>query len=99
MNAVDEARFASRRERAGRHGAATDRFVMMYHGTLTRIYGLDIAIEAFGIAQQEMPGAELWILGSGPEQGPLAEPGRAARAGIEGQADRAGRRRARFRSG
>jgi glycosyltransferase involved in cell wall biosynthesis len=44
----------------------------VYHGTLTRIYGLDIAIEAFAIAHEEMPGAELWILGSGPEQGALA---------------------------
>jgi glycosyltransferase involved in cell wall biosynthesis len=40
---------------------------MMYHGTLTNIYGLDIAIEAFNRAHHEMPGAELWILGSGPE--------------------------------
>jgi glycosyltransferase involved in cell wall biosynthesis len=40
----------------------------MYHGTLTRIYGLDLAVEAFAIARPDMPGAELWILGSGPEQ-------------------------------
>jgi glycosyltransferase involved in cell wall biosynthesis len=42
-------------------------FVMMYHGTLTKLYGLDIAIEAFAIAHETMPGAELWILGGGPE--------------------------------
>jgi glycosyltransferase involved in cell wall biosynthesis len=41
---------------------------MMYHGTLTKIYGLDIAIEAFSLARKEMPGAEMWILGDGPEQ-------------------------------
>ena len=45
---------------------------MMYHGTLTKIYGLDIAVEAFGLAHRDMPGAELWILGSGPELGALA---------------------------
>ena len=45
---------------------------MMYHGTLTRIYGLEIAIEAFRIAQVDMPKAEFWILGSGPEEGELA---------------------------
>ena len=42
--------------------------MMMYHGTLTRIYGMDIAIEAFGLVQRQMPDAELWILGGGPDQ-------------------------------
>lgn len=71
MNAADEARFSS----SSRAPACDDRphsFVMVYHGTLTRIYGLDIAIEAFSMVHGEMPGAELWILGSGPEQGALA---------------------------
>jgi len=45
--------------------------VMMYHGTLTKVYGLDIAIQAFEMAQKEMPSAEFWILGSGPEKGSL----------------------------
>jgi glycosyltransferase involved in cell wall biosynthesis len=45
---------------------------MMYHGTLTEIYGLDIAVEALAMAHREMPGAELWILGSGSEQERLA---------------------------
>jgi glycosyltransferase involved in cell wall biosynthesis len=71
MNAADEARFSS-----SLHAAACDdrshAFIMVYHGTLTRIYGLDIAIEAFSMVHGEMPGAELWILGSGPEQGALA---------------------------
>jgi glycosyltransferase involved in cell wall biosynthesis len=40
---------------------------MMYHGTITRIYGLDIAIQAFALNHTQMPGAELWILGGGPE--------------------------------
>jgi glycosyltransferase involved in cell wall biosynthesis len=72
MNAVDEARFASV-SNAIRTVPERDRFVMMYHGTLTPIYGLDIAIEAFGIAHRDMPGAELWILGSGSEEGALAD--------------------------
>jgi glycosyltransferase involved in cell wall biosynthesis len=46
---------------------------MMYHGTLTAIYGLDIAIEAFSTAHTEMPEAEIWILGSGTESQALAE--------------------------
>jgi glycosyltransferase involved in cell wall biosynthesis len=73
MNSVDEARFAaspnSTPAMASRNG---EQFVMMYHGTLTSIYGLDIAIEAFDLAHIEMPGAELWILGSGPEKDVLA---------------------------
>ena len=72
MNAVDEACFDSRsRQSAAADRATSGKFVMMYHGTLTRIYGLEIAIEAFGIAHNEMPGAEFWILGDGPEKSSL----------------------------
>jgi len=73
MNAVDEGRFMSAMKAPAHDDTSTGKFVMMYHGTLTRIYGLDLAVEAFAIAHQDMPGAELWILGSGPEQGPLAD--------------------------
>ena len=73
MNAVDEGRFMSAMKAPAHDDTSTGKFVMMYHGTLTRIYGRDLAVEAFAIAHQDMPGAELWILGSGPEQGPLAD--------------------------
>lgn len=46
---------------------------MMYHGTLTHLYGLDIAVQALGLAQGEMPGAQFWILGDGPEKPDLEE--------------------------
>jgi glycosyltransferase involved in cell wall biosynthesis len=73
INAADEARFTSCASLAADENAVQPvSFVMMYHGTLTRIYGLDIAIEAFSRARKDMPGAELWILGSGPETGALA---------------------------
>jgi glycosyltransferase involved in cell wall biosynthesis len=68
MNAADEARFASESPSSADAGPKSDRFVLMYHGTLTRTYGVDIAVEAFGMAYKDMPGAELWILGSGPEE-------------------------------
>jgi len=69
MNAADETRFAGAAGASrGDTTAAAPPFVMMYHGTLTRTYGVDIAVDAFAMAQQEMPGAELWILGSGPEE-------------------------------
>jgi len=74
MNAVDEVRFAastsSTPAQAMRDG---QKFVMMDHGTLTSIYGLDIAVEALALAYQDMPGAELWILGSGTEKDTLAK--------------------------
>jgi glycosyltransferase involved in cell wall biosynthesis len=71
MNAADEARFGSRTSQLDARGGS-DTFVMMYHGTLTPIYGLDIAIEAFSMAHSEMPGSEMWILGSGTEEDALA---------------------------
>jgi glycosyltransferase involved in cell wall biosynthesis len=73
MNAADEAHFAGKGDPVSQERSSPAKFVMMYHGTLTQIYGLDIAVEAFGIAQHDMPGAELWILGSGPESVRLAE--------------------------
>ena len=75
MNTADEARFASRSTSRTSAEAATaaGKFVMMYHGTLTRIYGLEIAIEAFAMVHKDMPGAEMWILGPGPEKGVLED--------------------------
>lgn len=74
MNAVDEDRFAaSSSAPAALDSHDAHKFVMMYHGTLTNIYGLDIAIEAFALAHHQMPGAELWILGSGSEKDVLAD--------------------------
>jgi len=74
MNAADEARFDAGLAPSSATGTSSpaDAFVMIYHGTLTPIYGLDIAIEAFALAHKEMPGAEIWILGSGTEAGALA---------------------------
>jgi glycosyltransferase involved in cell wall biosynthesis len=71
MNAADEARFGSRTSQLDVRGGS-DTFVMMYHGTRTPIYGLDIASEAFSMAHSEMPGSEMWILGSGTEEDALA---------------------------
>ncbi len=63
MNSASDERFASILSGSAANGNS-DTFVMMYHGTLTQVYGLDIAIQAFSIAHAEMPGAELWILGA-----------------------------------
>src|SRR5262249_3708309 len=72
MNTVDEARFAGvETGNPSAHPDLGEKFVMLYHGTLTNIYGLDIAVEAFARVHREMPGAEIWILGSGPEKDEL----------------------------
>jgi glycosyltransferase involved in cell wall biosynthesis len=67
MNSVDETMFDEARAAA----SPPQRCVMMYHGTLTRIYGLDIAIQALAIAHANVPEAEFWILGKGPERASL----------------------------
>jgi glycosyltransferase involved in cell wall biosynthesis len=68
MNAVDEALFRPGAVVSPTDVPAPDGFVMMYHGTLTSVYGLSLAIEALALARSEVPGAELWILGAGPER-------------------------------
>lgn len=90
MNAVDEARFAvSATTSSGLPPRDPKKFVMMYHGTLTAIYGLDIAVEALALAASDMPDAELWILGSGSEKSVLAslvrERGLGSRVRLVGQ--------------
>jgi glycosyltransferase involved in cell wall biosynthesis len=78
MNAVDEARFAIPYSQPhARISPNREKFVMMYHGTLTPIYGLDLAIEALALVHEQMSEAELWILGSGTEKAALAELARA----------------------
>ncbi len=73
-NAADETGFTSAAAPTIAQDESTPRkFVMMYHGTLTRIYGLDIAIEAFALVHRDIPDAELWILGTGPETESLNE--------------------------
>jgi glycosyltransferase involved in cell wall biosynthesis len=69
MNAADETIFQPEPVAATSSVAAdSSNFAVMYHGTLAPRYGLDIAIEAFNIAHHEMPRAELWILGFGPDE-------------------------------
>lgn len=76
MNAADESRFPVVPSSTTRDGK---KFVMMYHGTLTPIYGLDIAIEAFSLVHHVIPGGELWILGSGTEGKALTDLAKARR--------------------
>ncbi len=72
MNAVDEQFFANAAKADTAPVPSDASFVMMYHGTINRIYGLDIAVEAFSKVHAQMPGAELWIVGTGSEKDDLA---------------------------
>lgn len=69
MNCVDEGFFAAARtsESSVIPQVSQPGFVMMYHGTVTHIYGLDIAIQAFSKVHNQMPDAEFWVLGTGTE--------------------------------
>ncbi|HET7106151.1 MAG TPA: glycosyltransferase family 4 protein [Candidatus Acidoferrum sp.] len=69
MNCVDEEFFLASKPSESGAGAEIPqpKFVMMYHGTVTHIYGLDIALQGFAKVHQDMPGAEFWILGTGTE--------------------------------
>lgn len=68
MNSADEKRYAPpEMSDSGEIPADPETFVMMYHGTLTHIYGLDIAVEALGMVSDQMPKAQFWILGTGPD--------------------------------
>jgi glycosyltransferase involved in cell wall biosynthesis len=71
MNAADEERFSGDMGRGT--PPAPDKVVLMYHGTLTELYALNVAIEAFALAKKDVPNAEFWILGSGSEESALRE--------------------------
>ena len=75
MNCVDEDFFLASRSSDSHAGPEIPQpaFVMMYHGTVTHIYGLDIALQGFAKVHQDMPGAEFWILGTGTEMKALED--------------------------
>ena len=65
MNSTNENLFDERKLKDFRR--LNIKFIMMYHGTLTHIYGLDIALNAFARVHEDIPKAEFWIIGDGPE--------------------------------
>lgn len=69
MNLPDERIFAPRAEPPPK--AADAPFVIVYHGTLARRLGLDIAIQAIALARQDVPAMQLRIIGAGEEREPL----------------------------
>ena len=65
MNSPDEAIFPFRAARPCAFGnlASTQRFIMMYHGSLVERNGLDLAVEALARVRTAIPTAELRIYG------------------------------------
>jgi glycosyltransferase involved in cell wall biosynthesis len=51
----------------------TRAFVFLYPGTLNHHQGLDIAIDAFALVCDQMPGAEFHIYGEGPDRPALTQ--------------------------
>jgi glycosyltransferase involved in cell wall biosynthesis len=66
MNAADEDLFRTTLAKAKKERA--DSFRFYFHGTVSYRFGLDLALEAFAAALSEMPQAEFWIIGNGPER-------------------------------
>lgn len=54
--------------RAGKKEASSDRFVLLYHGTLNRHQGLDLAVRAFSKIKDLVPQADFHIYGDGPSK-------------------------------
>lgn len=71
MNLPDERIFSGRKTVNRQPEDAP--FVMVYHGTLARRLGLDIAIEALSRVRADIPRSELRIIGAGEERGRLIE--------------------------
>jgi glycosyltransferase involved in cell wall biosynthesis len=71
MNLPDERIFAAREPLPPKGDDMP--FVMVYHGTLARRLGLDIAIQAVANIRAAIPRMELRIVGAGEERGRLVE--------------------------
>lgn len=67
MNVADERLFAPV-ERPQRSGPGLH---LIYHGSVTRRYGLDLAVRAVGLVREEIPGIRLTVLGKGDDMPPL----------------------------
>ena len=63
INYPDERFFFGRSNKS-----TTDKFVIMYPGTLNKHQGVDLAVRAFAQVAEKMPGAEFQIYGEGPEK-------------------------------
>jgi glycosyltransferase involved in cell wall biosynthesis len=71
MNLPDDRLFTPRQGYQFRDGV--EKFVVVYHGTLAKRLGLDLAVRAMVKVAAEIPNAELRIFGAGEERDALIE--------------------------
>lgn len=71
MNLPDERIFSPLPHR--QEDPPSDTFVLVYHGTLARRLGLDVALRAVAEIGDRIPAIELRIIGAGEEREPLLE--------------------------
>ena len=71
MNSVDQKLFLG--PQSLKPKPHDEKFVFMYHGTITFIYGVDIALKAFSMVASQMENAEFWIVGDGSHRSSLEE--------------------------
>lgn len=64
MNVADE-RIFKKPEIPSPHRPANSQFRLVYHGTVTYRYGLDLAIQAINLVREDIPNINLHIIGSG----------------------------------
>jgi glycosyltransferase involved in cell wall biosynthesis len=64
LNSFDDARFNLRRHPATQRGDGG--FVLVCHGTIDYMYGLDLVVKAVATLRDRIPGLELRIYGDGP---------------------------------
>jgi glycosyltransferase involved in cell wall biosynthesis len=73
MNVADERLFTRRPEPTMPASRSDPTFRLIYHGTVTMRYGLDLAVRAVGLLRGEIPGIHLTILGRGDAMPALVE--------------------------
>jgi glycosyltransferase involved in cell wall biosynthesis len=64
LNSFDDERFNLRRHPSAQ--SADARFVLVCHGTIDHMYGLDLVVRAVAALRDRIPGLELRIYGDGP---------------------------------
>jgi glycosyltransferase involved in cell wall biosynthesis len=69
LNLPDDRIFALRSDPPAKPAGAP--FVLVYHGTLARRLGLDLAVEAVACLRDRIPGLQLRIIGAGEERDSL----------------------------
>ncbi|HLI25648.1 MAG TPA: glycosyltransferase family 4 protein [Chloroflexota bacterium] len=65
VNLPDDTRFAPAVREAARAGARPDEFVLVYHGSLVRRYGVDLLVRAVARLRERIPALRLRIYGDG----------------------------------